>query len=161
MTGPPPRREPSVSKYFEDLEIGQTFHSPRERLMSREAIIAYAKEWDPQLYHIDETAAAQSPVGKIFASALHSMAVAQRLAHEAGAFEVLPIVGLGITNLEFPKPVVEGDEVGARVTVRDKRPSRSKPDQGLVTLHIELLNQNDDVVLHYTLTELVRRKPQK
>ena len=147
-----------MSKFFEDLEVGQAFHSPGDHLMSRHAIIAFAKEWDPQAYHIDEEAAACSPVGKIFASAFHSMAVAQKLAHEAGAFEVLPIVGLGITDLEFPKPVIEGDRVRSRVTVKEKRPSRSKPEQGLVTLHIELLNQSDVVVLHYTLTELVHRR---
>ena len=147
-----------MSKFFEDLEIGQTFHSPGDHLMTREAIIAFAKEWDPQAYHIDDEAAARSPVGKIFASAFHSMAVAQKLAHEAGAFEVLPIVGLGVTELEFPKPVIENDRVRTRVTVKEKRPSRSKPEQGLVTLRIELLNQSDDVVLQYTLTELVHRR---
>ncbi|MEM8974418.1 MAG: MaoC/PaaZ C-terminal domain-containing protein [Pseudomonadota bacterium] len=147
-----------MGKYFEDLEIGQIFQSQAAHTMTRDAIVAYAQEWDPQLYHIDENAAAQSPVGRIFASAFHSMAVAQKLAHEAGAFDVLPIVGLGITDLTFPKPVIEGDDVRTRVTVKEKRPSRSKPDQGLVTLHIELLNQNDDVVLQYTLTELVRRQ---
>lgn len=150
-----------MGKYFEDLEIGQTFHSATTHAMTRDAIVAYAKEWDPQLYHIDEKAAAQSPVGKIFASAFHSMAVAQKLAHEAGAFDVLPIVGLGITDLTFPKPVIEGDDVRTRVTVKDKRPSRSKPDQGLVTLHIELVNQNDETVLQYTLTELVRRRSEQ
>lgn len=159
LVGMMAQRGPQMSTYFEDLEIGQTFHSTHDCLMSREAIIAYAKEWDPQLYHIDEDAAAQSPVGKIFASAFHSMAVAQKLAHEAGAFEVLPVIGLGINNLEFPKPVIEGDRVSVRVVVKDKRPSRSRPEQGLVTLHIELLNQDGDVVLHYMLTEIVRRKP--
>lgn len=148
-----------MGQYFEDLAIGQTFDSPSERVVTRDAIIAYAQDWDPQLYHIDTEAAAQSPVGKIFASAFHSMAICQKLAHEAGAFEVLPIVGLGITDITFPMPVVEGDTVRARVTVKEKRPSRSKPDQGLVTLLLELLNQNNEVVLHYTLTELVRRKP--
>ena len=66
-----------MSKLFEDLEIGQTFHSPGDHLMTREAIIAFAKEWDPQAYHIDDEAAVRSPVGKIFASTFHSMAVAQ------------------------------------------------------------------------------------
>ena len=148
-----------MGKYFEDLEIGQTFHSPGEYLMSQQRIMTYANQWDPQQYHIDADAAARSPVGQVFASAFHSLAAAQRLAHDAGAFEVLPIVGLGITDIAFPRPVIEGDRVHVRVTVNDKRPSRSKPDQGLVTLRIELLNQSDDVVLHYTLTELVRRAP--
>lgn len=72
-----------MSKYFEDLDVGQTFESPGDRLMAREDIIQYARERDPQLYHIDEEAARKSPVGRFFASALHSMAVSQKLAHEA------------------------------------------------------------------------------
>ena len=76
----------SMSKYFEDLDIGQTFESPRDRLITREDIIQYAREWYPQLYHIDEEATRRSPVGRIFASALHSMAVSQKLAHESDVF---------------------------------------------------------------------------
>lgn len=148
-----------MSKYFEDLTVGQTFNSPRDHLMTRESIIDYATAWDPQLYHIDEDAARNSPVGRIFASALHSIAVCQKLAHEAGVFNVLPIVGLGITDLTFPKPVVEGDRVRGRATVQEKRPSRSKATQGIVTIFIELLNQDNDVVLSYLLTELVPRRP--
>ena len=148
-----------MSKYFEDIDVGQTFESPRDWLMTREDIIQFAREWDPQLYHIDEEAARRSPVGRIFASALHSMAVCQKLAHESGIFEVLPIVGLGISDLQFPKPVVEGDRVRGRVTVQQKRLSRSRPNQGIVTILIELLNQDDALVLSYSLTELVHRRP--
>lgn len=148
-----------MAKYFDDLEVGQVLVSPGDRLITREDIIAFATQWDPQLYHIDEEAARHSPVGGFCASALHSMAVCQKLAHEAGIFEYLPIIGVGITELQFPKPVVEGDRVRGRVTVRDMRPSKSKPEQGIVTLLVELINQDDDVVLSYVLTELVRRRP--
>ncbi len=146
-------------RYFEDLEPGRTFQSAREYLMSREDIIAYAEAWDPQRYHIDEAAARCSPVGKFFASALHSMAVSQKLAHESGVFEARPIIGLGITNVQFPKPVVEDDRVRGRVMVKDRRLSRSRPDAGIVVLLIELLNQHHEVVLSYEVTELVPRGP--
>ena len=148
-----------MSKYFEDLEEGQIFQSPGDRLMTRDDIISFAREWDPQLYHIDEESARRSPVGRIFASALHSLAVCQKLAHESGVFEVLPIVGLAISDMQFPKPVIEGDRVRGRVTVQQKRLSRSRPNEGIVTLFIELLNQDDEVVLSYSLTELVSRHP--
>lgn len=148
-----------MAKYFEDLDVGQTLASPGDRLITREDIVAFATEWDPQLYHIDEAAARRSPAGGFCASALHSMAVCQKLAHETGIFEYQPIIGVGITDLQFPKPVVEGDRVRGRVTVQALRPSKSRPDRGLVTLLAELVNQEDDVVLSYVLTELVRRRP--
>ena len=106
-----------------------------------------------------EAAARCSPVGKFFASALHSMAVSQKLAHESGVFEARPIIGLGITNVQFPKPVVEDDRVQGRVMVKDRRLSRSRPDAGIVVLLIELLNQHHEVVLSYEVTELVPRGP--
>ena len=146
-------------RYFEDLDPGRTFQSAREYLMSREDIIAYAEAWDPQRYHIAEAVARCSPVGKFFAAALHSMAVSQKLAHESGVFEARPIIGLGITNVQYPKPVVEDDRVRGRVMVKDRRLSRSRPDAGIVVLLIELLNQHHEVVLSYEVTELVPRGP--
>ena len=148
-----------MSKYYEDLYVGQQFISPRAVEMDRDSIVAFAQDWDPQLYHIDERAAANSPVGQIFASAIHSLATAQRLAHEAGVFDVLPVVGLGISDMQFPRPVVAGDQVRVRVTVSEMRPSSSRPGQGLVRLLIELCNQKEESVLSYALTELVRMRP--
>jgi len=148
-----------VTKYLEDLDVGMKFVSPSDRLISREDIVAFATEWDPQLYHIDEDAAKRSPFGKFCASALHSMAVCQKLAHESGIFAYEPIIGLGIGDLAFPKPVLEGDRVRGQVTVQDVRPSKSRPDQGVVKILVELVNQDNETVLSYTITELVRRRP--
>ena len=148
-----------MNGFYEDLELGAEFESPRQVVMSKAAIVDFANSWDPQLYHVDEEAAAQSPVGEIFASAFHSMAVAQKLAHEAGAFDVLPVVGLGISDIRLAQAVVAGDSVRARVTVTGMRESRSKPDQGVVNLRVDLINQRDEVALTYTLSELVRRRP--
>lgn len=105
----------TIAKYFETLEVGKVLISPGDCLITREDIIAFATEWDPQLYHIDEDAARGSPIGGFCASALHSMAVCQKLTHETGIFEYLPIIGVGITELQFPKPVIEGDRVGKLV----------------------------------------------
>ena len=134
-----------MAKYFEDLKVGMILVSPDDRLITREEIIAFATEWDPQLYHIDEASARKSPIGRFCASALHSMAVCQRLAHDTGIFEYLPIIGLGISDLQFPKPVVEGDRVRGRVTVQVLRPSKSRLDQGVATILVELVNQNEDM----------------
>ncbi|MBG07067.1 MAG: hypothetical protein CMM59_23685 [Rhodospirillaceae bacterium] len=148
-----------MTKYLEDLAVGMKLVSPGDRLITRADIVAFATEWDPQLYHVDEDAAQRSPFGKFCASALHSMAVCQKLAHETGIFEYEPIIGLGIAGLAFPKPVLEGDRVRGQVTVQDVRPSKSRSDQGIVTILVELVNQDDDIVLSYTITELVKRRP--
>ena len=105
----------TIAKYFETLEVGKVLISPGDCLITREDIIAFATEWDPQLYYIDEDAARGPPIGGFCASALHSMAVCQKLARETGIFEYLPIIGVGITELQFPKPVIEGDRVGKLV----------------------------------------------
>ncbi|MEM7251380.1 MAG: MaoC/PaaZ C-terminal domain-containing protein [Pseudomonadota bacterium] len=148
-----------MGQYFEDLSVGDVFHSPRSVLMTRAEVIEFAREWDPQLYHIDDEAARESVVGEIFASAIHTLAISQKLAHESGFFDVLPVVGLGLSAIEVPKPVLIGDRVRVRVTVMELRPSSSRPGLGVVTNRTELLNQADDVVMRFHLSELVRMRP--
>ncbi len=146
-------------KYFEDATVGEIFESPRAIEMAPEAIKAFAGEWDPQRYHIDDDAAAASFAGGLTASALHTLAVGQKLAHESGFFEIEPIVGLALGDLEILKPVMAGDRLRTRVTITAMRASRSRPAQGIVENLTEVINQNDEVVLQYRLSELVRRRP--
>jgi len=148
-----------LPKYFEDLAVGDTFDSPRSVQMTREGIVNFATEWDPQLYHIDDDAARNSPVGEIFASAFHTLAVSQKLAHESGIFEIVPVVGLGLSDIRMPKPVLVGDRVRVRVTVQEKRASTSRPGLGVVTILTETMNQSGEVVLSFSLSELVRMRP--
>ena len=123
-----------MTTYFEDLTLGQVFHSPRSVRMTREDIVSFASAWDPQLYHIDDEAARDTPVGQLFASAVHTLAVSQKLAHEAGAFKVLPVVGLGLSDIRIPLPVLVDDEIRTQATVSEKRASTSRPGLGVVTL---------------------------
>ena len=148
-----------MPKYFEDLTVGDTFDSPRAVHMTRAEIVHFATQWDPQLYHIDDDAAQATPVGELFASSIHTLAIGQKLAHESGVFEVLPVVGLGISEIRMPKPVVVGDRVRVRVTIKEKRPSSSRPGLGIVTILNEMMNQSGEVVLSFSLSELVRMKP--
>lgn len=147
-----------VVKYFEDVAVGDTFDSPRSVRLTRDEIMSFAAEWDPQLYHIDEEVARNSFVEEVFASAIHTLAISQKLAHESGFFEISPIVGLGISDIRLPKPVLAGDSVRVRVTVQEMRPSKSRPQQGVITILNELINQDDELVLSFALSELVRMR---
>ncbi len=148
-----------MPKYFEDLAEGDVFDSPRDVEMTREAIVEFASRYDPQLFHIDDDAGRRSPVGELFASAFHTLCIGHKLAHEAGIFDFLPVVGLGISDLNIPKPVLVGDRLHTRATIKEKRESMSKPTQGVVKLHMAVFNQNDDLVLQYVVSELVYKRP--
>ena len=148
-----------MQRYFEDATVGEVFESPRAIRVTREAIFDFAREWDPQIYHLDEVAAKTSFASGLSASGIHSLALAQKLVHESGFFEISPVVGMNIGDIELLRPVMADDEVRVRVTIAAMRESKSRPTQGIITNLTELMNQNDEVVLKFSLTELVNRRP--
>jgi acyl dehydratase len=145
-------------RYFEDAAIGEVFESPRSIRVTREAILEFAREWDPQIYHIDEEAAESSFAKGLSASGIHSLALAQKLVHESGFFKISPVAGINIGDIELSRAVVADDEVRVRVTILAMRGSKSRPTEGIITNLTELINQNDEVVLRFSLTELVHRR---
>ena len=148
-----------MTTYFDDVAVGDTFESQGTEQITREAILSFARAWDPQTYHIDEEVARRSFAGGLSASAIHTLAISQKLAHQSGFFDILPIVGLGIDEVRLVKPVLAGDSVRVRVTLTAMRPSKSRPGAGIITNLTELINQTGQVVLHWALSELVRMRP--
>ena len=148
-----------MPRYFEDLAEGDFFESPHAIEMTHDDIVAFASEYDPQLFHIDDEAGRRSPVGALSASAFHTLCIGHKLAHESGVFDFLPVIGLGISEFDIPRPVVAGDRLRTRVTVRHKRESSSKPTQGVVKLHVEVFNQDGYLSLQYVVSELVYKRP--
>ncbi len=148
-----------MMRYFDDAAVGDTFESQRMEDITREAILGFARAWDPQTYHIDEEAAKRSFAGGLSASAIHTLAISQKLAHQSGFFEISPIVGLGIDEVRMVKPVLAGDRVRVRVTITAMRPSKSRPGAGIITNRTELINQTEEVVLRWALSELVNMRP--
>jgi acyl dehydratase len=148
-----------MTRYFDDVAVGDTFKSQGSEDITREAILSFARAWDPQAYHIDEEVAKASFAGGLSASAIHTLAVSQKLVHQSGFFDIAPIVGLGIDELRLVKPVLAGDRVRARVTITAMRASKSRPGAGIITNLTELTNQTGQVVLHWALSELVRMRP--
>jgi acyl dehydratase len=119
-----------MTRYFDDVAVGDTFESQGTEDITREPILSFARAWDPPIYHIDEEVAKRSFAGGLSASAIHTLTISQKLAHESGFFDISPIVGLGIDEVRMPKPVLAGDRVRVRVTITAMRPSESRPRQG-------------------------------
>ena len=145
---------------WEDFTVGRVFeHGARS--LSEEDIVRFAREWDPQRYHVDPQAAKHTPFGGLIASGWQSCGVLMRLMCDAYLNQSSCIGSPGIDEIRFLKPVRPGDALRFRSTVLESTPSRSKPERGSVQFRWELLNQNGDVVLsmigrqHY-----LRRRPQ-
>ena len=145
--------------YWEDLEVGQVVTS-RPQVMTRERIVAFAAEFDPQPQHLDGEAARGSVFGELVASGWHTASVTMRLQLESmmGRFPGGSL-GAQVDTLAWRRPVRPGDELRARVEVLAKRPSGSRPDRGLLTLKTTTLNQRDETVQEMTASILAPRRP--
>ena len=144
--------------YYEDLQVGQV-RTSATHLMTRDRIVAYAAEFDPQPQHLDEEAAHGSMFGELVASGWHTAAVTMRLQVGVlmGRFPG-GALGAQVDTLAWRRPVRPGDELRAQVEVLSMRPSGSRPDRGVVTLKTMTLNQRDEAVQEMTASVLVPRR---
>ena len=146
-----------MPRYFEDFPEGHVeTHGPKT--VTREEIIAFASEYDPQPMHLDEDAARQTMLGGLSASGWHICMVMMRLLADGVLLDSSSMGAPGIEEMRWLKPVRPGDQVSARVTVLDKRVSKSRPEIGLVRLQIDLLNQHGDKVGFETHTHMFGRR---
>jgi acyl dehydratase len=143
--------------YLEDFAVGQTFGSGRLRI-DRERALAFAAEFDPQPFHLDETTAHRSIFGELTASGWHTAAVTMRLLVETEIKPAGGLVGGGLDECRWPGPVRPGDELRVECEVIEVRPSKSRPAQGLIKLRTTTLNQDDEAVLIYVVNMVVRRR---
>jgi acyl dehydratase len=146
-------------QYFEDFVVGQVFNSGRLRV-DKEAIVAFAREFDPQPYHIDEEAARNSVFGGLVASGWHTAALTMRLLVGSEFRPAGGILGIGFDELRWPRPVRPGDELYVRSEVLEVRPSKSRPDRGTIAARNTTFNQNDEAVQLFTAKLLVPRRPE-
>ena len=146
--------------YFEDIEVGDSKESTEEYELRAEEIIEYCKKWDPLPFHIDERAAAASPVGRLFTSAVHTVAIAIRLGHQMQEEPTATEIGLGWDEVRFHSPACVGDRLRLRGEIIEARPSESKPGLGIIRSFITMLNQRDEVVISFKAAAMVRRRPQ-
>ena len=143
--------------YFEDIELNKK-HTSVEYKVEKEALIAFAKEWDPQPFHIDEEIAQHYPTGLI-GSSTHSYAILTKLQTEMDQEQPAMVAGLGIDEWRTPNPLKPGDVVRSVAYVESKRESSSKPNMGILVSVSTLLNQNDEVILTYKSSGLVLKRP--
>ena len=144
--------------YYEDIELNKE-HTSASYFVDKDKLIAFAKEWDPQPFHVDEEAAKQYPMGLI-GSSVQSYGILTRLQTEMPGEKPAMIAGLGIDEWRTPNPLRPGDTVHAVSYVESKRESSSKPNLGILTSVSKLLNQNGDVILSYKSNGLVMKRPQ-
>lgn len=131
--------------YLEDFAAGQTFTSERATI-TKERIVSFAAEFDPQPFHLDETAAKATLFGGLAASGWHTAALSMRLMVASGFGPAGGLIGAGIDELRWPRPVRPGDELRVEVEVLAVRRSQSRPDRGMVKLRSTTLNQHDEAV---------------
>jgi acyl dehydratase len=144
-------------QFLEDYAAGQIYMSGKKRV-GKDEIIAFAKEFDPQFYHLDEVAALKSPFKGLAASGWHTAAMTMRLMVD-GAFKPAGgILGVGFDQLSWSRPVRPGDELHVKSEILEVRPSKSKPDRGTVRVQNTTLNQNDEIVQMFTANLLVPRR---
>jgi acyl dehydratase len=146
-----------TEQYLEDYAVGQTYVSGRQRV-DKEQIFAFAREFDPQPYHLDEEAARNSPFRGLAASGWHTAAVTMRLLVDGEFKPVGGILGVGFDELSWPRAVRPGDELRVRSEVLDVLPSKSRPDRGMIKVRNTTLNQNDEPVQIFTAKLLVPRR---
>ena len=142
--------------YLEDLRLGQRFTSGNY-VMEVARMKAFAGEFDPQPFHLDDTAAEASVFKGLAASGWHTAAVAMRLLATGGLPLAKGIVGLGV-EISWPRPTRAGDVLHIESEIVEITPSRSKP-QGVVTVRSTMLNQNGEAVYLLTAKLLVPMRP--
>ena len=144
--------------YLEDFAVGQVFNTGRLRV-DKEQIFAFARQFDPQPFHLDEEAARNSPFQGLAASGWHTAALTMRLMVDGEFKPAGGILGVGFDELSWPRAVRAGDELRAQSEVLDVRPSKSRPDRGLIWVRTTTLNQNDETVMMFTGNLLVPKRP--
>lgn len=145
-------------KYFEDSVISRRLRYPASHELTAQAIVEFAGEWDPQPFHTDPEAAEKSYFGGLVASTVHLFAIANRLCH-SDPEPWAAVSSLGLREMNNHAPARPGDRLVAYATCLDKRPSRSKPDLGIVEYRVELVNQRDEPVFSFVNAALHRRRP--
>ena len=146
-----------TKRYLEDFAVGQTFGSRRLRV-DKEQIKAFAAEFDPQPFHLDEEVARDTIFRGLAASGWHTAALTMRLLVESGINLAGGIVAGGVVELRWPLPVRPGDELRVESEVLEVRPSQSRPNRGMIKMRTKTLNQNGEAVLVFVANLIALRR---
>ncbi len=142
--------------WFEDFAVGQRFLTAGCTL-SEAQILEFGWAHDPQPFHIDLKAAAAGPFGGLIGSGFQTLLVAFRLVHQERIINAASLGSPGLDELRWPRPVRPGDTLRVAAEVIEIRPSRSKPDRGLVTIAYTVRNQREESVMTFRAMHLLSR----
>ena len=135
--------------YFEDFEPGQVFELGSRRVTEAE-IVEFAERWDPQPFHVDPSAAAESAFGGLIASGWHTGAMWMRMYVDSLLDGAASMGSPGIEELRWLAPVRPGDTLAGRLTVLETTPSERRPDRGTVRIRGDMVNQDGVTVMTMT-----------
>jgi acyl dehydratase len=148
---------PIEERYFEDYLPGSVYEYGALTVTQPE-IVEFATRFDPQPMHTDPEQAAQGRYGGIIASGWHTVGIAMRLFVDYYLSKVASLASPGVDEIRWPNPVRPGDTLRLRVSILEARPSRSRPDRGIIRTLIEAVNQNDELVLSMIGMSILRRR---
>ena len=143
-------------RYFDDLRSGERLQSG-QYIVTEEEIINFAREFDPQPFHLDSAAARQTMFKGLIASGWHTAAITMRLFVQTLNFAE-GAIGLGVDELRWPNAVRPGDALQVETEIVDLRVSRSKPSHGIVRLRNVTVNQRGEIVQTMSASALVLRR---
>jgi len=144
--------------YLEDLQTGNCYTAGSQTITESD-IIAFATQYDPQPFHTDPVAAGESFFGELCASGWHTAAITMKL-FVSGEFQLHGgLIGAGVDELRWPVPTLPGDTLTVDSRILDVRPSRSKPDRGIVRVQITARNQRSEIAQQMTANILAWKRP--
>ncbi len=146
-------------RYFEDFQVGQTIDLGTTSA-SEEEMIAFARQFDPQPFHIDPERAKHSAFGGLIASGWHTASLLMRLLVDGLFNETISMGSPGVDEVRWLQPVRPGDVLRARFTVLECRPSKSRADMGVVRSKSEVFNQQNELVMTVVGVHFLGRRPE-
>jgi acyl dehydratase len=148
----------AATLYLEDFTPGRVFELG-SRALSAEEIVAFAREFDPQPFHLDDEAAKETFFGGLIASGWHSCAILMRLWCDAVLVEAAALGSPGVDEVRWLRPVRPGDLLTGRGEVLEARPSERRPERGTAVVRMSLTNQDGELVLSFLGRVLFERRP--
>ena len=144
--------------YFEDFKVGDVIPMG-QRTLTAEEIISFAREYDPQPFHVDETAAKDSLFGGLIASGWHTCCLMMRMMCDSHLNESASMGAPGLDNIRWLLPVRPGDTLTAQRVIQEARVSQSRPEVGIIKSRWEVRNQKDEMVMTIEGYGMFGRRP--
>lgn len=144
-------------RYYEDIQPGEIRKLSNIKQVTRDEVIGFARQFDPQPFHLDDEAAAETHFGKISASGWHTAAMTMRLmVDDMAENEQAGLGSPGLDNLRWIKPVYPGDTLRCEIETLSKRRSKSRPDMGIFQSATRVFNQNEELVMSMESNGLIK-----